>query len=346
MQRRKIPVIIWLLSGCFLIFLMVTVGGITRLTQSGLSIVDWNLVMGAVPPLNESEWQAAFELYQQYPEYEELNSYFTLDDFKAIFWWEFIHRFIGRVIGIVFIIPFIIFYFQKRFDKKRIKQLLVLFGLGAFQGFLGWFMVKSGLVDNPHVSHYRLAAHLMTAFVTCAYIFWIVLDIASLNRASTIANAKIYRLLKWFTGLVFVQIIYGAFVAGLKAGLGYNTFPKMNEEWIASNVWNEISPFWMNLIAGKAGVQFMHRSLAITVLAFAIYILWKAWSLKENRELLKLLKINLSIVLLQFVLGVITLLLIVPIHWAIVHQAGALVLLLSLIYSLHSYRNNLDFKTG
>jgi cytochrome c oxidase assembly protein subunit 15 len=339
-NRSKKPITIWLLTGCVLILVMVVIGGITRLTHSGLSMVDWNLVVGAVPPMNEAEWQAAFERYQQYPEFQKLNHYFDLGDFKAIFWWEYIHRLIGRVIGIVFIVPFIIFYFQKRLDRKLVIQCLGLLGLGAFQGFLGWFMVKSGLVDNPHVSHYRLAAHLLTAFLTCSYIFWIILGIARRREHGISANAKIYRLLNWFLGLVIIQIVYGAFVAGLKAGWGYNTFPKMSDDWVPANVFHELSPVWMNFLSGKAGVQFTHRYLAIAVLVFAIYILWRGFKLGEDKKLLRSVKINLVIVVLQFLLGVFTLVFIIPISLAVLHQVGAFFLLLSVISSIHLYRLN------
>ena len=170
-------VVYWLLTGCFLIFLMVIVGGITRLTNSGLSISNYKLISGIVPPLNHQEWVEAFNLYKQYPEYQKLHFHFTLQDFKGIYFWEWIHRVIGRLIGIVFFIPFVYFVLTKQLSSSTTKKALVLLGLGAFQGFMGWYMVKSGLVDRPSVSHYRLAAHLMTAFITFAYTLWVALDI-------------------------------------------------------------------------------------------------------------------------------------------------------------------------
>ena len=170
-------VIIWLFTGCFLIFVMVIVGGITRLTHSGLSISDYKLISGTIPPMNEQEWIEAFELYKQYPEYQKLHYHFELEDFKDIYFWEWLHRVIGRFIGIVFILPFLYFLFTKQLTGSTIKKSLVLFILGGFQGFLGWYMVKSGLVDIPAVSHYRLAMHLVTAFITFAYAFWVALDL-------------------------------------------------------------------------------------------------------------------------------------------------------------------------
>jgi len=176
-KKDNKKVIYWLLTGCFLIFVMVVVGGITRLTHSGLSISNYKLISGTLPPMNEAVWQEAFDLYKQYPEYQKLNTHFTLEDFKDIYFWEWLHRFIGRLIGLVFIIPFLYFLITKQLSKPTIKKAIVLLGLGAFQGFLGWYMVKSGLVDNPDVSHYRLAAHLITAFITFAYTFWVAMDL-------------------------------------------------------------------------------------------------------------------------------------------------------------------------
>ena len=170
-------VIIWLLSGCALIFVMIVVGGITRLTDSGLSMVNWNLFMGVIPPLSAEDWQHTFALYQQSPEGKKINYNITLAEFKYIFFWEYLHRMIGRLLGLVFIIPFIYFSFKKMLSKKLIGQSIILLILGAMQGGIGWWMVKSGLVDNPHVSHYRLAIHLTTAFLTCAFTYWIVLPL-------------------------------------------------------------------------------------------------------------------------------------------------------------------------
>src|SRR6056300_46202 len=181
-RKDNKKVIYWLLTGCLLIFIMVVVGGITRLTHSGLSISNYKLISGTIPPMNEIEWQEAFDLYKQYPEYQKLNNHFDLQDFKDIYFWEWLHRVIGRLIGVVFFLPFLYFLITKQLTKPTIKKATILLGLGAFQGFLGWYMVKSGLVDNPDVSHYRLAAHLTTAFITFAYTFWVALDLMFPNR--------------------------------------------------------------------------------------------------------------------------------------------------------------------
>ncbi|HJN63500.1 MAG TPA: COX15/CtaA family protein, partial [Flavobacteriales bacterium] len=217
MKKNK-SIIFWLLSGCFLIFTMVVIGGITRLTHSGLSMVNWNLITGTILPLNEVQWQETFELYKTSPEYLKINSHFTLDEFKSIFFWEYLHRLIGRVLGLVFIIPFIYFLIKKKLTQKLKIQSTLLLLMGAMQGAIGWWMVKSGLVDRPDVSHYRLAIHLITAFLTCAYIVWIALPLIFSNNNA--GNSKLFRLNIGLFILIVIQIIYGAFVAGLDAGVG------------------------------------------------------------------------------------------------------------------------------
>ena len=251
------PVIIWLLSGCVLIFLMVIIGGITRLTHSGLSMVEWNIFMGALPPLNEVAWLELFQKYQRFPEFNELNYDFTLDDFKGIFWWEYIHRMLGRLIGLVFIVPFIYFLRKKMLTRDLVLKCILMFLLGGFQGFLGWFMVRSGLIEVPRVSHIRIAAHLVTAFLTAGYVWWVVLGLIYPQQASN----KLTSLRKWSKALFFiivVQIIYGAFVAGLRAGMVHNTFPLMDGVWIADAV-TSMKPVITNFIEGRSGVQFVHR---------------------------------------------------------------------------------------
>ncbi len=211
MKKDNKKVVYWLLTGCLLIFIMVVVGGITRLTHSGLSISNYKLISGTIPPMSEVEWQEAFDLYKQYPEYQKLNNHFNLKDFKDIYFWEWLHRVIGRFIGLVFFLPFLYFIITKQLTKPTIKKSIVLMCLGAFQGFLGWYMVKSGLVNNPDVSHYRLAAHFTTALITFAYTFWVVLDILFPDKKAV--NSSFKNLVR--TGLVvlIIQIIYGAFVA-------------------------------------------------------------------------------------------------------------------------------------
>ena len=341
MAKNKInkdnnKVIYWLLTGCFLIFIMVVIGGITRLTHSGLSISNYKLISGSIPPLNETEWQTAFDLYKQYPEYQKLNTHFNLQDFKDIYFWEWLHRFIGRLIGLVFFIPFLYFLIRKQLTKPTIKKSIILLSLGAFQGFLGWYMVKSGLVDNPDVSHYRLAAHLTTAFITFAYTFWVALDLIFPDREEI--NKSFRNLIRGGLAMLILQIIYGAFVAGLDAGFIHNHWPMMNEgKFIHETVYLEQSPFYKNFIEGKSGVQFIHRMLAYIV-TFFIFIIWFRTK-KESLSKYQSTGINslLIIVGIQFLLGVFTILLQVPVWLGVAHQVGAFFLLISMTFTLHRF---------
>lgn len=334
-QQNK-SVVIWLLTGCLLIFLMVVIGGITRLTHSGLSMVDWNPIMGFIPPLNEADWNVAFEKYKLYPEYQLVNSHFTLEEFKSIFFWEYLHRVIGRVIGLVFIIPFIYFLIRKRLSKKVIFQSLILLAMGGLQGFIGWWMVKSGLVKDPDVSHYRLATHLITAFLTFAYTFWVALGLIYEDKKTL--DFKGLRLVLYFIfGATVIQIIYGAFVAGLNAGFVMNTFPKMGDQWINDSV-TVLTPFWTNFVEGIGGVQFVHRYLAYVVVVLIIYfaIACRKYELTIRQKIAT--KTMLYAVGVQFLLGVFTLLYAVPVWLGVVHQVGAFLLLASVVYALHSFK--------
>jgi len=334
-QQNK-SVVIWLLTGCLLIFLMVVIGGITRLTHSGLSMVDWNPIMGFIPPLNEADWNVAFEKYKLYPEYQLVNSHFTLEEFKSIFFWEYLHRVIGRVIGLVFIIPFIYFLIRKRLSKKVIFQSLILLAMGGLQGFIGWWMVKSGLVKDPDVSHYRLATHLITAFLTFAYTFWVALGLIYEDKKTL--DFKALRVTLYFIfGATVIQIIYGAFVAGLNAGFVMNTFPKMGDQWINDSV-TALTPFWTNFVEGIGGVQFVHRYLAYVVVSLILYfaIACRKYELSIRQKIAT--KTMLYAVGVQFLLGVFTLLYAVPVWLGVVHQVGAFLLLASVVYALHSFK--------
>lgn len=329
-------VIYWLLTGCFLIFIMVIVGGITRLTHSGLSISNYKLITGTLPPSNPQEWQEAFDLYKQYPEYQKINYNMTLEEFKDIYFWEWIHRVIGRVIGIVFIIPFLYFLLTRQLTKPTIRKALILLGLGALQGFLGWYMVKSGLVDRPDVSHYRLAMHLITAFITFAYTFWVALDLIYPNRKKVSISFR--NLMRFGLVLLLLQIIWGAFVAGLDAGWIHNFWPTMSEgKWMHETVTIEQTPVWKNFVEGKSGVQFVHRYLAYIVVLVILYIFWKSRSLPKTLLQKRSLQWLVGLVFLQFVLGVFTLLLQVPVWLGIVHQVMAFILLAGYTYSLHRF---------
>ncbi len=335
MDNKK--VIYWLLTGCILIFIMVIVGGITRLTHSGLSISNYKLISGTIPPMNDIEWNEAFDLYKQYPEYQKINNQFTLQDFKDIYFWEWLHRVIGRFIGIVFILPFLYFLVRKQLSKPTIKKSLILMFLGGFQGFLGWFMVKSGLIDRPDVSHYRLAMHLTAAFITFAYTFWVALDLMYPTKKEVI-NIKYRNLIRWGLGILLLQIIYGAFVAGLDAGLLHNHWPLMNDgQLIHESVYIEQSPLLNNFIEGKSGVQFIHRYLAYVVVGLIALIWYRSRKIETNSIQRYSLNLLLTLVGLQFLLGILTLLFRVPLILGISHQIVAFLLLGTMTFSLHRF---------
>ena len=329
-------VIYWLLTGCVLIFIMVVVGGITRLTHSGLSISNYKLISGTIPPMNDMEWKEAFDLYKQYPEYQKLNNHFLLEDFKDIYFWEWLHRFIGRFIGIVFMVPFAYFLIKKQFTKATLKKSIILLALGGFQGFLGWYMVKSGLVERPDVSHYRLALHLTTAFITFSFALWIALDIKFPEKRAI--NISLRNLIRVSFMLLIIQIIWGAFVAGLDAGFLHNHWPLMNDgKLIHETVYTEQRPFLKNFIEGKSGVQFIHRYLAYIVVALIVLIWFKAKKTVLTNLQSKILKALLFIVLIQFILGVFTLLFQVPVILGVLHQVVAFLLLAVMTVTLHRF---------
>ena len=334
-QKDNKNVIYWLLTGCILIFIMVVVGGITRLTDSGLSISNYKLITGTIPPIGEAEWQEAFELYQQYPEYQKLHSHFTLEDFKGIYFWEWLHRVIGRLIGLVFIFPFIYFLITKQLTKKTIKKCLVLLVLGGFQGFLGWYMVKSGLVDMPDVSHFRLAAHLTTAFLTFAATLWVALDLMYPNKK--IIDKKFRNLIiVSYLALIF-QIVYGAFVAGLKAGLLHNHWPFMNEGKFMHETVYILEPFYKNLIENPSGIQFIHRTFAYVVVVFILIIWYQGKKMSLTKLQNKALDALFILVFVQFLLGVITIIYQVPLWLGVAHQVGAFFLLSAMTFTLHRF---------
>ncbi len=329
-------VIYWLLTGCFLIFVMVVVGGITRLTHSGLSISSYNLISGTIPPLNEAEWVAEFEHYKQFPEYQKKHYHFELEDFKQIYFWEYIHRVLGRLLGIVFIIPFLYFLIRKQLTTPTIKKSLILFFLGGFQGFLGWFMVKSGLIDQPDVSHYRLAMHLTAAFITFAYTFWVAMDLWYPVKKQI--NTHIRNLIRIGLAILLIQIIWGAFVAGLGAGWIHNNWPMMADgKWMHETVYIEQTPVWRNFVEGKSGVQFVHRYLAYIVVGFIAYLWYKTRNLELTKPQKNGINLLLVLVLVQFVLGVFTLLYQVPVTLGVLHQVTAFFLLANMTYVLHRF---------
>ena len=322
------PISIWLLSVAFLVFCMVVVGGITRLTESGLSMVRWEPISGIMPPMSEQEWQAEFTAYKAYPEYQKINRGMSLAEFKQIYFWEYIHRVLGRVIGLAFAVPLLYFWMKRAIPQGYGWRLTGLLALGGLQGFIGWWMVASGLVDRPDVAHERLATHLTTALIIFALLIWTALDLR-------LPKGKYYRaegagLSFVLLLLLYVQIIFGAFVAGLNAGYYFNTWPKMGEDWIAEGALR-LSPLWVNLYDNWVLIQFIHRWLAVLVAGLAVYIGWHVWRALESRWGLALI----AMVAVQFALGVFTILHGVPIVLGVAHQAGAALLLAATIVATH-----------
>lgn len=315
---------------------MVILGGVTRLTGSGLSMVDWRPITGVLPPLGDSEWQQVFEMYQQTPEFQEENSHMDVSAFKGIFWLEYLHRLLGRTIGIVFLVPFLFFVWKGYIQKREFPKYMLMFVLGGMQGVLGWYMVKSGLVDNPDVSQYRLAAHLLAAFLIYAYMFWVALTLLFPPRETQ--RHPWYGKTLALTALITVTVMSGAFVAGLKAGKIYNTFPKMGEYWIPPDVL-ALEPAWRNFFDNMAAVQFEHRVLAITT--FVLIVAY--WARLRKADLPARIRRGVNALLhtavLQVALGIATLLLVVPISLAASHQAVAMLLFSVALYLCHALRN-------
>lgn len=336
MKKENNYVILWLLSGCLLLFIMVIVGGITRLTNSGLSMTDWHLVTDTFPPLTQEKWSQAFEEYKKFPEYQKINIHndFTLSDYQFIYFWEWFHRFIGRIIGLAFLAPFIYFLIKKRLSKETIKKCVVLLSMGAFQGFLGWFMVRSGLIDNPDVSHYRLSLHLTFAFITFAYTLWVALDLIYPNRVEAILSLqKIARVALVF---LLVQIIYGGFVAGLNAGLIHNHWPMMSDgQFMHESILLEKDTWFKRLTEGQSGVQFVHRTLAYFVVGLIAFLYFKSKKFSLSATQKKGINALVFIVFLQFGLGVFTLLYSVPLWLGLIHQITAFLLLTAMTFTLH-----------
>lgn len=319
--------LIWLGLCAAAVFLMALIGAVTRLTESGLSMVEWKPLIGVLPPLSAAEWARVFGLYQQSPEYRILNAGMPLADFKHIFFWEWLHRTWGHVIGALFLLPFLWFFFTRQIPRTLLPRLVMLFALGGLQGFIGWYMVASGLVDRPSVSHYRLALHLGTAFLIYALTIWLIFKL----RVSRLADAPPrLRCLGWMLlPLPIVTMVWGAFVAGLDAGYVYNTFPLMEGHLLPPEALS-LDPLWTNTVQNTAMVQFIHRWLAIGT-AFAIFAF--AWRL-ERVDRRVAIALGAS-VLVQVALGISTLLTQVNIVLAAAHQGGALILLSCYLLALY-----------
>lgn len=337
-NRNNRQIAIWLIVIAALIFTMVVLGGVTRLTRSGLSMVEWQPIMGVIPPLNQTEWMETFEKYKQFPEYQKVNKGMSLDEFKSIFYFEYSHRVLGRTIGLAFLIPLILFWRQKKVSLAMRPKLVTIFILGGLQGLLGWFMVKSGLVDRPHVSQYRLTAHLSAAIIIYGYILWVVFDLlfprGQTTSATSDALGRLYKWGIWSTVIVCLMIITGGFVAGTKAGFTFNTFPLMAEQFVPPGMF-ALSPWWHNFLENIATIQFTHRTLAYAVIAVLAIYWWMGRRLALPPRIALGFQLMLGMMVLQVLLGISTLLLVVPVSLGAAHQAGALVLFSLMLYLNH-----------
>ena len=332
--RNRRSVAYWLLALAGLVLAMVVLGGITRLHHAGLSIVDWRPLVGVLPPFGEEAWQALFADYKRFPEYQEINRGMTLDEFKGIFWLEYAHRLLGRIVGIAFALPFVWFLVRRAFDRTLALKVLAIGILGGLQGLLGWYMVQSGLVDRPDVSPYRLAAHLGLAVAIYGCLIWVALGLLMGGAVARVRQAGRWRGALWgATGLVFLTIISGAFVAGNDAGLAYNTFPLMADAIVPPDIFL-IEPLWRNFFENVPLVQLDHRLLAMLT-AFVVILLWAAalrWLGPTPARVA--LHAAAVAVLGQFVLGIATLLTFVPVPLGAAHQVGAMVVFTAILVAL------------
>ncbi len=341
--RPNTAIVTWLVCIALLVFSMIIVGGATRLTDSGLSITEWLPILGIIPPLSDVDWAIAFEKYKQIPEYEFVNKDMTIYEFKTIYWWEWAHRFLGRLIGLVFALPLFVFWLQGKLTSDLKWKLAGLLALGGLQGLIGWYMVQSGLVDRVDVSHYRLALHLTTAFVIFACLVWLIRDLSvvppTIQSASVDSGAQNFA--RILLVILFAQIVFGAFVAGLKSGLSNNTWPLMNGAIIPSDLWS-LSPWYLNMVENPTTVQFIHRALAYLLITLAAIHAWRLWyasqpGAPQRTQVIFLL----AALLLQAVIGIWVLLAApeagqIPIGTGLMHQGGAAIVLAILVWHVHT----------
>ena len=327
----------WLVICAVMIFVMVMLGGATRLTDSGLSMVEWK-PLTVLPPMSDAAWQAEFERYQQFPQFIKKFSWMNVDDFKGIYALEYTHRLWGRLIGFVFLLPFLFFVARRAVDRTLGWKLAGLFVLGGLQGIIGWFMVASGLQDRPDVSQYRLAAHLMTAVILYGAIIWVALDLFDKGRMRIATHASFVRLVHILPFAVMFVMAVGAFVAGLDAGLIYNTFPLMDGQWLPPGGMDN-TPWYSNLFENVATVQFEHRVVAVALVIFVAVIWFQGRTAALTGTARKLLNLTAVMAILQASLGISTLLLVVPVPLALAHQTGALILFTLSVCLAHEVRS-------
>ena len=324
LEHNRTYVRYWLYFICFLIFVMVIVGGATRLTDSGLSITEWQPILGAIPPLTQADWLIALEKYRQIPEYQLINKGMSLDEFKFIYWWEWGHRFLGRIIGLAVLIPIVFFWVTGRLEPFMKPRLVALFVLGGLQGAIGWWMVASGLVDRVDVSQYRLAVHLTLANILFGYCLWLARGLAP--HSDTSASTSAAQFAPIVVLAIIGQIFLGALVAGLDAGLAFNDWPTMDGAIIPEGLWVQ-NPAWINLFENPKTVQFIHRIGAYLLLLLFVTQALAVWNSKSGAPCKRRVGLILILGLAQASIGIITLVLQVPLDWALVHQGGAVVVL-------------------
>ena len=317
-DRRNVAA--WLLVCAAMVFAMVVVGGVTRLTHSGLSIVEWQPLVGTVPPLSQADWEVLFAKYRETPEFRRVNFDIDLEGFKRIFWWEYAHRLLGRTIGAVFLLPFLWFLARRRLDRRLAWQLAGIFALGAAQGALGWYMVQSGLVEDPRVSHFRLTAHLGVALAIFAAELWIAFELLGVG-----ANERGARAVLSLPLAIFVMALAGGMVAGLRAGSAYNTFPLMNGHLVPPEILM-LEPWWKNFLYNMATVQFVHRAIAWLLMVWVPWFWWRARVDPLGPRQRFACHLLLAVFIVQVALGIATLVLAVPVALAAAHQAGAVLL--------------------
>jgi cytochrome c oxidase assembly protein subunit 15 len=333
--RSVSPVRTWLFVVAALVCIMVSIGGATRLTGSGLSITEWQPIMGAIPPLTDAAWQEAFDKYRQIPQYQHVNKGMSLSAFKFIFWWEWSHRFLARLVGVVFFVPFVFFLATGRITRALAPKLGAVFLLGGLQGFIGWYMVSSGLSGRVDVSQYRLALHLSLAVLILGAVLWIAMGLRDPAQRRWSEPLPGYRMAQVILALLFLQVIAGAFVAGMKAGAGYNTWPLMDGRLIPEGLF-ALHPRWANLFENALTVQFNHRLLAYILFVLVAWQVWRVVQRNEHGSAQTSAMALLFAVLAQIGLGIWTLLARVPIELGLAHQAGAVAVFWVAVWHVHA----------
>ncbi|MEJ6745002.1 MAG: COX15/CtaA family protein [Porticoccaceae bacterium] len=327
----------WLFFCAAVIFGMILLGGITRLTSSGLSMVDWKPIMGVIPPMTQTDWQEMFLKYQQFPEYQKINVGMSLEDFKPIFMYEYLHRVLGRLIGVIFIVPFLFFYFSRRIKTGLTPKLVIMLIGGGCQGLLGWYMVKSGLVDNPHVSQYRLTAHLGAAVLIYGFILWTAFGLVLTARAQPV---ELQRFSIGLSALIYLMILSGGLVAGTHAGNAYSTWPLMGDSFVPAGLY-AMTPAWLSAFEDITTIQFNHRMFAYLIVALVVAFAIRAFRFGIVGRLKVGIFCLIGLLGMQVTLGISTLIFYVPIPVAAAHQVGAVALLTASLFISHCLSNGL-----